>query len=277
MTIWRHFHPSYGLAVYDASQPSLAIMADPGSYPTAVKFHSNFRYPVTQTRLADATITLPAQTSTVAGVSKGTYDRSVYTIGAHGQSAATPPMIKGMLINYNGANVPLQGSFPVQRVSGAAQGQPSIVGNFCRIIDLAVDGANVVLVSRGFTQTAVSIGASAINMTYPAVTITVRVWVFSWVLDGSPDLYDASLPQLKLTSSKIQVGRGKFDTDRDYIRSATGAENTLLTRGETWQITGTNGLTTNPSFGWRYAVDSYSMEGQVGGSGTASFTRIQLP
>ncbi len=266
MAIQLRFLPDYGLAVYDTSAGD-GPMVDPGSYPTVVKFHSALRYPCVQTQLADAVITLPAQTSTVGGIAKGTYDRTVYTIGPHGQ--ASVPIIKAMLINYNGANVPLQGSFPVQRVSGTG----GVFGHFCRVIDVGVDGANVVLVSRGFTQA----GGPPV-LTYPAVTITVRVWVFNWVIDGEPDLVNPALPQLKLTSSKIQVGRGKFDTDRDYIRSNTGAENSLLTRGETWTITGSNTNTTAPQWGWRYAVDTYSMEGQVGGStAQAAFTRIQLP
>ena len=263
MTIKMRYLPAYGLAVYDTNGvDDDGPMINPGAYPSRVKFHSGLYYPTLQTRLPDVSVTLPAQTNIVgtgtAAVAKGTYQTGVVTLGAHGQT--TPPIIKAMLVNYNGANRPLQGSFPVQQV-----------GNMCRVIDVGVDGGNVVLVYRGWTQA----GAGALS--YPAVTFTVRVWVFNWVIDGSPDLYNPSLPQLQFTASKIQVGRGRFDTDYDYIRSATGAENSLLTRGETWTISGSNANTTNPGWGWRYSVDGYTMQGQVAGSGTADFTRIQLP
>jgi len=261
MTIIMRYLPAYGLAVYDDPNPSApdnAPMIAPGSHTDKVKFHSGLNYPVLQTQF-DKTVSIPALNSLVGSNYSGKYLRDTIPLGAHGQSNV--PMIKAMLVNYSGANRPLNGSFPVQSS-----------GNFCRLIDVGVSGSNVVLVHRAFSP------ANNTGTAFPAISVTVRVWVFSWVLDGSVDLYDATKPQLQLTSSKITVGRGRFDTDRDYIRSDTGAENTLLTTGETMVTTGSNGVTTFPAWGWRYSVDGYTVQGQTTGSThTASFERIELP
>lgn len=258
MPIWLHHTPANGLGVYEATEPSTTILADPLTYTSVTKFHSNLNYPALLTQF-DETVTLPAQSndSAVHPAIEGTYLRDVITLRAHGQ--ASPPIIKAMLVNFNGANRPLSGSFPVQNF-----------GNCCRVIDVGVDGGNVVLVYRGYTQ-------AQTGSQYASISLTVRVWIWSWVIDGSPDLYNAALPLLEVTPGNIQIGRGRFDTSRDYIRSATGSENMLLTRGETWTISGSNTNTTFPGWGWRYSVDGYTVEGQAAGSGTADFTRIQLP
>lgn len=261
MPVIMRFLPAYGLAVYETANPAApddGPMAAPGSYTDRVKFHSSLWYPALQTQF-DATVSLPALNSLVGSNYSGKYLRGVLTLGGHGQSDV--PMIKAMLVNFSGSNRPLNGSFPVQSS-----------GNFCRLIDVGVQGGNVVLVHRAHSP------ANNTGTAFPAITVTVRVWVFSWVLDGAVDLYDATKPQLQLTASKITVGRGRFDTDRDYIRSDTGAENTLLTSGETMVTTGSNGVTSFPTWGWRYSVDGYTVEGQTTGSThAASFERIQLP
>lgn len=261
MPIIMRFLPAYGLAVYETANPAApddGPMALPGSYTDKVKFHSSLRYPALQTQF-DATVTLPALNSLVGSNYSGKYLRGVLILGGHGQSDV--PMIKAMLVGFNGANRPLSGSFPAQQS-----------GNFCRLIDVGVQGSNVVLVHRAFSP------ANNTGTAYPAISVTVRVWVFSWVLDGSPSLYDATKPQLQLTASKITAGRGMFDTDREYIRSDTGAENTLLTNADTFVTTGSNGATSTPTWGWRYSVDGYTVEGQASGSGhAAAFKRIKLP
>lgn len=260
MAIIMRYLPAYGLAVYDTPNPAApddGPMADPGSYADKVKFHSSLSYPALLTSF-DATVSIPALNSLVGANYSGKYLRGTVTLGAHGQ--ANVPMIKAMLVNYAGANRPLNGSFPVQSS-----------GNFCRLIDVGVQGSNVVLIHRAHSP------ANNTGTAFPAISLTVRVWVFSWVLDGAIDLYDPSKPELELTASKITVGRGRFDTDRDYIRSDTGAENTLLTTGETMVTTGTNGVTSFPTWGWRYSVDGYTVQGQATGSThAASFKRIDL-
>jgi hypothetical protein len=260
MPVIMRYLPAYGLAVYNAgsiASPELGPMSNPAAHPSVVKFHSGLKYPALATQF-DASVTLPAQGNQTGAVLTGTYVRGVATLGAHGQ--ADVPIIKAMLLNFNGANRPLQGSFPVQTT-----------GNMCRVVDVGVSGSNVVLVYRGFTQ------AGSPSFVYPSISLTVRVFVFSWTISGNPTLEDPTLPMLRLTSSKIQVGRGQFDTDREYIRSDTGSENTLLTNGETWVVKGSNTATTFPQWGWRYSVDSTTTEGQNGSSSaTASFKRIQL-
>jgi hypothetical protein len=264
MAIVLRYLPAYGLAVYDTPTPTApddGPMIAPGSYASRVKFHSNLYYPSLAHQF-DASVTLPAQTNITgsgpSAVATGTYATGKFTLGAHLQSGT--PIIKGMLLNHEGANRPLQGTFPVQAT-----------GNMCRTIDLGIEGGNVVLLYAGFTQ------AGGAGFVYPSIGLNLRIWVFNWQVGGEPRDYDASLPLLKVESTRVRVGRGIFDTDRDYMRSATGAENTLLTAGETWTLSGSNGATTFPSWGWRYSVDGYTKEGQASGSGAASFTRIKLP
>lgn len=263
MAIVLRYLPAYGLAVYDTQTPTApddGPMQSPGSYASRVKFHSNLYYPSLAHQF-DASVTLPAQTDIGAGgASTGTYATGKFTLGAHGQAGV--PIIKGMLLNHEGANRPLQGTFPVQTT-----------GNMCRTIDLGIEGGNVVLLYAGFTQA----GNSSATYTYPAIGLSLRIWVFRWQVGGEPRDYDASLPLLKVEPTRVRVGRGIFDTNRDYMRSATGNENTLLTRGDTWSISGSNGATTFPGWGWRYSVDGYTKEGQASGGGTAAFTRIKLP
>lgn len=266
MPICMRYSGAYGaLAVYDTpntAAPDDGPMVAPGSYTDRVKFHSNLYYPSLAHQFA-ATANLPEQDDQVTpgvGASTGTYATGKITLGAHGQPGT--PIIKGILLGHEGANRSLQGSFPVQTT-----------GNMCRVIDLGIEGGNVVLLYAGFTQA----GNISATYTFPAITLNLYIWVYRWMIGHNPRDYDPTVPMLKVTPTRIQVGRGIFDTDREYIRSNTGTENALLARGETWTLNGSNGATAVPGWGWRYSVDGYVKQGQAAGSANADFTRIKLP
>lgn len=268
MTMALIHDPAYGLAVYDTTLPAYdpGPLANPTAYPNVVKFHSALQYPAIKTT-ATYSASLPALTGTVSnGWLVGNYHSGRITLGQHGQ--ADVPIIKAMLIGFDGADRPLQGTFITDVGAGSTE-----AARFFRCIDIGISGADVILTWRAIVGA--NVGAS--TQAYAARSLSIKVWVFDWTISGSPTLYDPNKPLLELSSSRVQVGRGMFDTSRSYVRSDTGSENTILTQGATTFVNGTETNAAAPTWGWRQSVDGHTKQGQLGGSDVAAFERIELP
>ena len=268
MTMAMIHHPSYGVAIYNTTLPSYdpGPLQNPKAYPGTIKFHSALQYPAIK-----STVTWSASLPAINGILTGStltggYQTGRITLGAHGQAGT--PIIKAMLLNFDGANRPLQGTFITDVGAGSTEAT-----RFFRCIDIGVAGGNVDLTWRAIA------GANVFASTtvFPARSLSIKVWIFDWTTGGAPTLYDASKPLFEFTSTRVQVGRGMFDTARSYVRSATGSENTILTAGATTFVNGSESATSLPAWGWRQSVDGYTKQGQASGSAVASFTRIQLP
>jgi len=289
MAIIMRYLPAYGLAVYDTPDPSApdnAPMIAPGSHTDKVKFHSNFEYLTVGTPL-DVSVSLPACAATEAVVPGGStiypgnYQSGIINVYAHGRSSI--PYFNGMLVNYSGANRPLRGTLILDKPNGGLFNSAAPFNSrLFRSIQLAVDETHIRLIWRAYISSGSSrtqSGPSFSGNPYPAVTLTVRLWLFDWNLDGALGSYNASLPMLSLTATDIKVGRGKFDTTNEYIRTGTGTNNNLMTTGETMTITGSGAAPwQSPPWGWRYSVDTTTIEGQGPASSfAATFTRVKLP
>lgn len=167
------------------------VLADPLSDVTRVRFHSDFHYPsIVET--VTGSLTLPA-------IGSNTQRYNTYQLYAHGQ--AGHPFVTGRLLNYPSAGVMvgLEGSVPIQ----------GDIYGFARWITLGSDETHVLLHEQAITRHVAGKGAITINYQLDISDLTV-------------ESYDASPPGgavLKLTPERIEMGEGKFDSDKRYIRA----------------------------------------------------------
>lgn len=282
MPVILRYAPSYNaLAVYEtanAASPADGPMADPKANASVVKFHSGLQYPTLKTQF-DAVANLPALEGETIVRPPTTYYRGAYhqgqlSLGSHGQ--ADVPIIKAALVNYGGRSLlPIEGSLIIEQPTGQFVSGTPLAENsrFFRAIEVGIAGSTVYLNYFGYVPAGTRFGG------LPSRTLTVRVWVYDWVIDGSPTRYNAAQPLLSFSPTRITVGRGQFDTDYSYIRANTGNENSLFATTATTEIAGTSGEGfAEANWGWRYSVDGWTYQGQtISSSYAAPFKRVKLP
>lgn len=199
---------------------------DPLNHLPLVRFHSDLWAPAVVS-ITQYTVTLPAMW-------EGYTRDVVHVLGAHG--VAGTPMIMGSLRNGT-VWTPLNGSLtlPVYPMTGLAsyridgvmannqqQGLPGV-----RVITLGADTANIVL--HEFSHLYRRTGAG--TNTCPALTLTVEVVRFDVNLDAAAPGVGTDPVAVGFYPTLIKAGRGRFRSDRRYIRVGNASPNYTMALG----------------------------------------------
>lgn len=255
MTVFRLKNdPATGeLAIY--SVPSHAStdntpLSSPYTDPSRLQFHSGMICPSTTPALTQQVgITVPSQSAQT---------RYSGTINLFTHGKGQPCMVEGRVMDLNGSgnHVAFNGTMPVDvNATGHATW-----------LALGANDTHVVLVYFGITAAAKS-----------ALSLIVEASAYDFLASGSADTSDPGLPLMKhVPGSYLQIGRGKVDTRRRYLRRVASGGDFALATGPTLSIIG-SGITTSGSYvqnelgwRWRYSCNSYVKQTTEGWNGAAT-------
>jgi hypothetical protein len=261
MTTFRLKHnPANGdVAIYSVPSPQSkdnAPLTDPFGNMSRLQFHSGMILPSTSDDLTKlVTVTIPAQAAQTK------YNGRI-NLFAHGKGQ--PCMVEGRFRDPdNVANwVSFNGTMPVAVTpTGHATW-----------LYLGASNSHVVLGYFGITAVA-----------RPALTISVEASAYDFLASGSADTSNPSLPRVRyVPNSHLQLGRGKFDTRRRYIRRVAVGGDYVLATGPTLSIIGSGNTGAAPSgqpgswvqnelgWRWRYSCAGYVKQTLVGWNGVAT-------
>jgi hypothetical protein len=272
MPLVTRYLPSAGaLAVYETANvlaPSDAPLTDPLNNLNVIKFHSGLRYPrFIPAKTVDRSYTLNPNPS-------GSLINTAVDLYAHGM-ADTPIVLakyQSGSSSFVGANpsemppvdTPWTGSLPLINFGFGIAVWGSIESN----------ATHVRLILEGFSLSQPG--------TFAQYTFNMRLYVLDTSVTVDQFDADGALPMLQITSSRVRVGRGKFDTNFAYLRQGSTTDPIVLVEGESMVIKGTpnaNPLSDpNQDWGWRSSVNGKTRESAVGGTSTftASFKSAGL-
>lgn len=261
MTVFRlKNNPATGdLAIYsvpDHSSTDNAPLDDPFDDLTRLQFHSGI-YSPGGTPPQTVTITIPSQSS------QQKYHGQI-NLFAHGYSE--PCMVEGGFIDPDtGQYVTFNGTMPVKvTTTGHATW-----------LALGATDTHVVIVYFGIT----SAGFSSFD-------IDILASAFNFLESGPADTSDPDLPLMHHEpGSHLQIGRGKVDTRRRYLRKAASGGDVALATSPTLTIVGfgttqqggrivagvsvTSYVQQEWGWRWRYSCNGYVQETTVGWNGNA--------
>lgn len=167
------------------------VVSDPLADLSRVRFHSSLDYPAV-VDVRDGSTALPSLTANTTRI-------TTYNLFAHGRPGI--PMVLGYIKNFGNGFVPLAGSVPLAMSSGLPT----------QFVTLGADATNVKLHEYTFTGATQGIAAK---------TVQWQAAVFDVDLTLEDDPEPLSVNAIKLTATRVELSRGKFDSDNRYIRAA---------------------------------------------------------
>lgn len=218
-------------------------LTNPDGNASRLRFHSDRDY-VRVVSTQTGTLSLPARTSVNTQV---LVDHQLF---AHGQ--ATAPMVMGRITNlpdYDGTthNVPIASMVPVLINTGSNRyaNRPKLHRWVC----LAVDDTYVYMREYGFISYPdyewVRLSPTTVQGVagWTAQSINWVVHVTDFLVDGPAPSVDPDLPSIKVDSTGVQFGHGKFSSDKPIPRlNASGTDyGVVLDRHISWTPTHTPG------------------------------------
>lgn len=199
---------------------------DPETHLSRVLFHSDLLYPIIIGKRS-GTLNLPAR-----GANQD-WTRATHNLFAHGLDGQ--PLVFGRITNLGDGTVPLAGSVPVQTIRyGEA-----------RWLSLGADATNVKITEMWNTHR--TQGLSAIRIDW-------EVWITNLFLDRDNPLPAASGELLYIDGTSFRAGRGKFDAENRYLRTAATNEEFFVVKGRSVAI---KPLASSGVSMWRYSVGGY--------------------
>jgi len=290
--ILRHKAGSGKLAVYDdpnPESPSDGPIDNPLGNLDKIAFHSDLRYPaIIPSKIVEGQTTVPSQP-----LNKHVFEW--LPIYAHGMSGtpvvfgkltgiafsspweAPDPVYAGNVLRMETVfisplPVPLCGSVPIISIRRYYDTRSFTYwrGDMFIAAALGADNTHVALAVWGPTPTS---GPGPM----PPIQLSWKIYVLDAVVDGSHFEGDPSQPLLQLSGTRIRAGRGKFDTERGYLRKNAGTDQSPIVRGPTMALHGTPTSEppqqTDNGWGYRWSVAGSTLNSQWGGTGTfnASF------
>lgn len=281
--ILRHKAGSGKLAVYDdpnPASPSDGPIDNPLGNLDKIAFHSDLRYPaIIPSKIVEGQTVVPEQP-----LNTRVFER--LPIYAHGMSGT--PVVFGKLTSISfewtwettlppqiwarmetefisPLPVPLCGSVPIISIRRYARGAVGTSMDMFIACALGADATHVTLSVWGPTP---SSGPTPM----PPIRLGWKIYVLDAVIDGSHFEGDPSQPLLQLSGTRIRAGRGKFDTERGYLRKNAGTDQVPIVRGPTMALHGTPTSeppqSRNNGWGWRWSVGGSVLHGTFGGAGT---------
>lgn len=171
-----------------------------------VLFHSSLEYPAIK-QIRTGVITLPARGA-------NGWFQTAHNLFAHGEGGF--PMVLGRITNLAG-DPALVGSFPIQWQRNG----------FARWISLGANSTHVILHEQCSTAVGISFGA---------VAVAWEVYVFDILLGGSGSFPSPTAYRIRITPTFMEAGRGKFRSDRRYMRAASAGARFPLPSNQTITI-----------------------------------------
>jgi hypothetical protein len=260
MTVYRlKNNPETGdLAIYTVPEHSSTDdtpLDDPYADPSRLQFHSGMLCPSTTPELTQTTtITIPAQSS------NSKYSGQI-NLFPHGKGE--PCMVEGSFTDPDTGNeVAFNGTMPVNVTDTG----------HATWIALGATDTHVVLVYFGITYLAFS-----------AFDLDITASAYDFLASGQAETSDPSLPLLRHVKNQfLQIGRGKIDTRRRYLRRVEVDGDFALATGPTLSIIGDGNTNAHPSGGagsyvqlevgwrWRYSCDGYVKQTTKAWNGSAT-------
>lgn len=260
MTVFRlKTDPVSGnLAIYsvpDHASTDNAPLTDPFADPSRLQFHSGMICP-SGTPPQVVTVTIPAQPA-------DTKFSGQINLFAHGKGE--PCMVEGRFGNPDnpGQWVAFNGTMPIKVTT---------TGHAIWLALCATD-THVSLIYFGVTHSAIS-----------SFTMDVEAQAFDYLASGPADNSDPGLPIMRhVPNSFLQMGRGKVDTRRRYLRHAASGNDFWLATSPTLTIVGfgttdqggrivaggsvTSKVQLEWGWRWRYSCGGYVRGTSVGWNG----------
>lgn len=231
-------------------------LTDPYADPSRLQWHSGMICPSTTPALTQQVeITIPAQASS------SKYSGQI-NLFEHGKGE--PCMVEGLVLDLDGpgGDVAFNGTLPIDTT---ATGHATWLA-------LGATDTHVVVVYFGITHAARA-----------ARTLTIEASAYDFLASGPADTSDPELPSLKhVKDSYLQLGRGKFDTRRRYLRQVDGGGDFALATGPTLSIIGKGNTGAHPSgedgswvqyelgWRWRYSCGGYIQQTTQGWNGAST-------
>lgn len=269
-----HFHPDYGLAVYNSTTspvPDGAPLISPLANLSRLSFHSELRYPRwIPAKIVTGSASIPAKSSNTRF--SGSVD-----LYAHGMGDV--PVVFGTITGIShtyasgepGTNntrvfpttpLPWLGTVPVLGQAYTASFNPPTAGYAVKGVHfaaLAATTTHVVMRYMGFNALGSGDKTGATSISY-------KIYVLDTTLETDNFDGDPAQPLLKIEGDgRVRVGRGKFDTDFYYLKQGSAVDPVELAVGKTMDVVGSmtdaspDGLFT-AEWGFRFKVGSSSLE-----------------
>ncbi|MGF7160118.1 hypothetical protein FHS85_001741 [Rhodoligotrophos appendicifer] len=131
------------VAIYDG--PSDAPFTDPLGNLDKLYFHSDLDY-VSGLDKRTGTLNLPERRGSDISFRSGKWYE--HTLFAHGRAGA--PFCLGRVVDYEGADLPLVGSIPIQQCAFDTSASVGGEAGSWRFLHLATDGTNVMIIEYTF-------------------------------------------------------------------------------------------------------------------------------
>ncbi len=225
------------VAIFDETGVGNAPFTDPLGNLSRIRFHSDL--------LTPAVVSVTTYTVTLPSMVENAWRDATVTLGAHGRTGT--PMIMGRVRNGSGASwIPLNGSvmLPMYALDGSTtyrlfgaypSGPPYWQGgDGWRSITLGADATNIVLHEQA---QALSKHAGA-DITHPALTLEIEVTVFDINLDAANPTVGTDPVAVHMSASLVKFQRGKWRSDRRYIRTPAPTPTHYMPLGKTVEVGG---------------------------------------
>lgn len=220
-------------AIYDETVAGDAPFAAPLSNLGAIRFHSDLNMP--------AVVSVTTYNLTLPAMAAGAWRDATATLGAHGRPGT--PMVMGRIRNGSGNNwIPLNGSvlFPMYalngsssyRLFGAFSGGTYQGGSGWRSLTLGADATNIVLHEQAQALDTYVSGVT----THPALGIEIEVTVFDVDLDSANPTVGTDPVAVHMSSDLVKFQRGKWRSDRRYIRTPAPSPTHYMPIGKTTDV-----------------------------------------
>lgn len=200
---------------------------DPETHLSRVLFHSDLLYPIIIGKRS-GTLNLPAR-----GANQD-WTRATHNLFAHGLGGQ--PLVFGRLTNISSQPIPLAGSVPIQ----------TEIHGFARWLALGADDTNVMITELYNTHR---------NSGFSATSVNWEVWVTNLLLDQENPLPEPTGELLYIDGTSFRAGRGKFDAQNRYIRTAVTDKEFSVVKGRS-VVAQDNPNNLFLSL-WRYSVDGH--------------------
>ncbi len=266
MTIVRKADGDTGtVAIYTGGDD--APFDDPVGNLSRVRFHSGLYYPSIVSVLS-GTLSLGAIPNPNTGTT-GSVITTDTNVGAHGQ--AGPPMVFGDIV-IGGQRISICGMVPVTNIFDGTGYAGTLYHAWGRFLELVVDGSYAYIRATTLMPTVDVPGAS----TVPAFSGAYNIYVTDLNLSSPnpvPPLTDSTLLE---EPNLVQYGRGRFRSDRRFMRASSVGTQIKFARAATygWNVEfWSGGSGTGPrswAFTWNVAGQTRQMKGVPYGSGSLS-------
>jgi hypothetical protein len=248
------------MAIYTSGDDN--PFTDPTNYLSRLRFHSDLLYPVIATTFS-GTLNLAAIANPNSGFfgSVQTLDTNV---GAHGQ--AGPPMVFGDIV-VGGQRVSICGLVPVTNIFDGTIYETTQYTGWGRYLSLIVDSTNVYIRATTLLPTTDVPGASTVE----AFSGAYNIYVTSLDLNNPDPTPSPTAYTFNETPSYVEYGRGKFRSDRRFIRASASVSDIKFALGATygWNVEYYSGPTRPGQWAFTWNIGSQSrqmMTGYAGGS-----------